>query len=212
MRSYQDPCGVARALDLVGDRWALLVVRELMLGPKRFTDLHRDLPGSSQNVLSQRLRELEEAGVVRRRKIPPPAVVWVYELTEWGLGLEPVLTHLGRWGSQAPITTTNQVGVTSLVLALKAMYLPGFEAGFELRVLRGREEEVFHVETSLTDIAVGRGPAARPDAVLRGEAAALATVLLQGADLRESVASGELEIAGDAAAVARLVDHLATSA
>ncbi|MEU7891892.1 winged helix-turn-helix transcriptional regulator [Nonomuraea sp. NPDC049152] len=208
MRTYQDPCGVARALDLVGDRWALLVVRELMLGPKRFTDLHRDLPGSSQNVLSQRLRELEEAGVVRRRKLPPPAVVWVYELTEWGLGLEPVLLHLGRWGSQAPITTTNRLGVTSLVLALKAMYLPGFEGSFELRM----GDEVFAVKTSSTDISVGRGPAARPDAVLKGEAAALASVLLQGANVRQAVAAGGLEIEGDEAAVTRLVGHLATSA
>ncbi len=199
---------MARALDLVGDRWALLVVRELMLGPKRFTDLHRDLPGSSQNVLSQRLRELEEAGVVRRRKLPPPAVVWVYELTAWGLGLEPVLLHLGRWGSRAPITTANRLGVTSLVLALKAMYLPGFEGSLELRM----GEEVFFVETSREDIAVGRGPAARPDAVLKGEAGALASVLFQGADPREAVAAGELEIEGDEAAVKRLIGHLASSA
>ncbi|MGW4468845.1 winged helix-turn-helix transcriptional regulator [Nonomuraea sp. NPDC004354] len=209
MRSYQDPCGVARALDLVGERWALLVIRELMLGPKRFTDLHRDLPGSSQNVLSQRLRELETAGVVRRRKLPLPAAVWVYELTEWGLGLEPVLLHLGRWGSQAPITTTNQLGVTSLLMALKTMYLPGTEAVIELRT----GEETFHVQASPSAISVGRGGAAvRPDAVLKGEAGALASVLLQRGDLGEAVATGVLEIEGEEAAVTRLIAHLAVSA
>jgi DNA-binding HxlR family transcriptional regulator len=99
LRTYGDPCGIARALDVVGERWALLVVRELLLGPKRFTDLRTGLPGASQNVLAQRLRELEQARVVRRRRLPPPARIWVYELTEWGLELEPVVLALGRWGS-----------------------------------------------------------------------------------------------------------------
>src|ERR671932_1050136 len=102
MRSYQDGCAVAHALDFVGERWALLVVRELLLGPKRFTDLRTGLPGVSPNVLAQRLRELEQAGVVRRRRLPPPAASQVYELTEWGVDLEPVLTALGRWGSRSP--------------------------------------------------------------------------------------------------------------
>ncbi|GAA2381880.1 winged helix-turn-helix transcriptional regulator [Nonomuraea africana] len=208
MRSYQDPCGVARALDLVGERWALLVVRELMLGPKRFTDLHRDLPGSSQNVLSQRLRELEEAGVVRRRTLAPPVAVRVYELTEWGRGLEPVLLHLGRWGSQAPITTANQVGVTSLVLALRAMYVPGFEGSLELHV----GEQVFRVTASVEVLEVTRGTAERPQAVLKGEPGALASVFFQGRELGAAIAAGELEVEGDPAAVSRLIDHLARSA
>src|SRR5207248_7286064 len=99
-RTYGDGCAIARALDLVGERWALLVVRELLLGPKRFTDLRSGLPNASPNVLSERLRELEEAGVLRRRKLPPPAAAWVYELTAWGRDLEPVVTALGRWGSR----------------------------------------------------------------------------------------------------------------
>src|SRR6188472_3223888 len=100
-RTYGDRCGVARALDMVGERWALLVVRELMLGPKRFTDLRAGLPHASPNVLSQRLRELEDAGVLRRRRLPPPAASQVYELTEWGLELEPVPQSLGRWAARA---------------------------------------------------------------------------------------------------------------
>ena len=99
-RTYGDRCGIARALDVVGERWALLVVRELLLGPKRFTDLRAGLPGLSPDVLSQRLRELEQAGLVRRRKLAPPAGSRVYELTERGLALEPILLELGRWGSQ----------------------------------------------------------------------------------------------------------------
>src|SRR5215204_4140654 len=87
MRTYDDGCAAAHALDLIGERWALLVVRELLLGPKRFTDLRAGLPNASPNVLAQRLRELEAAGIVRRRKLPPPAASRVYELTEWGQDL-----------------------------------------------------------------------------------------------------------------------------
>src|ERR687889_2824463 len=103
MRSYGDRCGIARALDVVGERWALLVVRELLLGPKRFTDLRAGLPNVGPDVLAQRLRELEAAGVVRRAKLPPPAASKVYELTPRGAELEPVILALGRWGSVAPV-------------------------------------------------------------------------------------------------------------
>src|SRR3954454_700014 len=96
-RTYGDRCGVARALDVVGERWALLVVRELLLGPKRFTDLRAGLPHVSPDVLAQRLRELEEAGIVGRRTLSPPAGSRVYELTERGQGLEPAVLALGRW-------------------------------------------------------------------------------------------------------------------
>jgi DNA-binding HxlR family transcriptional regulator len=95
-RSYDDGCAAAHALDLIGERWALLVVRELVLGAKRFIDLEASLPTISPNVLAQRLKDLEDIGVVRRYRLPPPASVWVYALTEWGLELEPVLQALGR--------------------------------------------------------------------------------------------------------------------
>src|SRR5918992_5265891 len=96
-RGYRQACGVARGLDIVGERWSLLVVRELLLGPKRFTDLQQALPNASPNALSDRLRELTDAGVVRRRRLPPPGQVWVYELTAWGRDLEPVVVALGTW-------------------------------------------------------------------------------------------------------------------
>src|SRR6266480_4502910 len=97
-RSYGDACGIARALDVLGERWALLVVRELLLGPQRFTDLRRGLANASSNLVADRLRELQEKGVIRRRKLAPPAGSWVYELTIWGRQLEPVILALGEWG------------------------------------------------------------------------------------------------------------------
>src|SRR5919202_1695418 len=102
-RRYEDACGAAHALDLVGERWALLVMRELMLGPKRFSDLRADLPGISANVLTQRLESLEAAGVLTRRKLPPPASAQVYELTPWGYESEPIFQALGRWATRSPL-------------------------------------------------------------------------------------------------------------
>src|SRR3954469_12022161 len=96
-RSYEDACGAAHALDLVGERWALLVMRELMLGPKRFTDLRTDLPGISANVLTQRLDGLVAGRVIARHSLPPPASAHVYELTRWGYESEPIFQALGRW-------------------------------------------------------------------------------------------------------------------
>src|SRR4051794_17988268 len=119
-RSYDDACGLARAMDVVGKRWAMLVLRELMLGPKRFTDLRADLPGVSTNVLSTRLAQLEKAGAVKRHKLPPPSGSWVYELTAWGFELEPVVRTLGRWGARTEITPKHEnFSVTSAVFSMR---------------------------------------------------------------------------------------------
>src|SRR3954468_5553856 len=101
-RRYDDACGTAHALDLIGERWALLVMRELMLGPKRFSDIRADLPGISANVLTQRLEGLERDGIVVRRRPPPPASGQVYELSEWGYQSLPVMGALGRWAVRSP--------------------------------------------------------------------------------------------------------------
>jgi DNA-binding HxlR family transcriptional regulator len=142
MRTYGDGCAIARGLDLVGERWALLVVRELLLGPKRYTDLRRGLPNASPNVLSERLRELEREGVVRRRKLPPPAGSRVYELTDWGRELEETVMALGRWAARSPSQPSDApIGVDSIVLALRARFDPhaahGLGAGYELRLGEG---------------------------------------------------------------------------
>src|SRR2546428_12730249 len=100
-RNYGDGCAMAHGLSLIGERWALLVVRELMLGPKRFTDLRAGLPAISPNVLTERLEELERTAIVRRHKLPAPAAAWGYELTDWGVQLEPVIMALGRWASRS---------------------------------------------------------------------------------------------------------------
>src|ERR671923_1550635 len=122
-RKYGDRCGVARALDLIGERWALLVVRELLLGPKRFTDLREGLPHVSPDVLSQRLRELERDGIVARRTLAPPAGSKVYELTDRGRELEPVILALGRWGSSEPFPSADaKLGPDSVVIALLTLF------------------------------------------------------------------------------------------
>ncbi len=132
-RSYDQYCGIARALDLVGERWAMLVVRELVLGPKRFTDLRRGLPGIGTNVLAARLKELESSGVVARRTLPPPAASSVYELTEYGRELEEVVLAFGRWGAKSMGPRSAQQALRSewLAVALKAFFCP--EAAADLR-------------------------------------------------------------------------------
>jgi len=144
-RTYGEACGIPRALDRVGERWALLVVRELLLGPKRFTDLKTGLPAASPNVLAQRLRELEQAGIVRKRRLPPPAASQVYELTEWGAELEPVLVALGRWGARAPLDPEYMgMSIDSHIVSLATLFdgeLAGdLEASLELRM----GDDVFH--------------------------------------------------------------------
>ncbi len=138
-RKYDEGCAVSHALDLIGERWALLVVRELLLGPKRFTDLRRGLPHVGPDVLAQRLRELEQAGVLRRRTLAPPAGSRVYELTDRGQELEPVLLALGTWGSAAPVPPGHpQLGVDSAMIALRTLFDAGaageLDATFELRL------------------------------------------------------------------------------
>src|SRR4051794_24117481 len=145
-RTYGDGCGIAHGLDLIGERWALLVVRELLLGPKRFTDLRDGLPNASPNVLSQRVRELEQAGIVARRKLPPPAASSVYELTRWGRELKPIALSLGTWALRSPSFPSDApVGTDSVILALATFFDPAaagdLSAGYELRL----GEQVFRV-------------------------------------------------------------------
>jgi DNA-binding HxlR family transcriptional regulator len=132
-RSYDQFCGIARALDLVGERWALLIVRDLILGPKRFTDLRRGLPGIGTNVLAARLKELERDGVVARRTLPPPAASTVYELTEYGRELEGPLLAVGRWGVLSMRQREPGQALRSewLGVALKAFFRP--EAAADLK-------------------------------------------------------------------------------
>ncbi|MCO4318363.1 helix-turn-helix transcriptional regulator [Phyllobacterium sp. 21LDTY02-6] len=122
-RSYEDGCGTAHALELIGERWALLIARELLLGPKRFTDLRADLRTISANVLTHRLEEMEASGIVVRRKLPPPAASWIYELTPWGYDLGPVISSLGLWAARSPAMPSGlPMSANSLILALRALF------------------------------------------------------------------------------------------
>ena len=205
-RSYDDGCAAAHALDLVGDRWALLVVRELVLGPKRFTDLRAGLPNASPNVLAQRLRELEASGVVRRRKLPPPAASRIYELTEWGKELEGVLILLGRWGARSPSKPWDApLGIDSLVLSFRTMFSAdggdGLDASYELYF----GDDVFHAEVAGGRFEISRGRAAAPDAIVRADSNTLAEIVYGGRALEDAVESGDVEVEGDTEAVSRFV-------
>jgi DNA-binding HxlR family transcriptional regulator len=206
MRTYDDGCAAAHALDLVGERWALLVVRELLLGPKRFADLRAGLPKVSPNVLAQRLRELEEAGVVRRRKLPPPAGSRVYELTKWGEELEPVVISLGRWGARSPSRPRDAaLSVDSLILSLRTMFDPraaeGIWAVYELRL----GEDVFCAEVADGRFEVVRGGVERPEAVIETDPGTLAGLVYGGRPLGEALRSGEVRIEGEEAEVKRFL-------
>jgi DNA-binding HxlR family transcriptional regulator len=205
-RTYGDRCGIARALDIVGERWALLVVRELLLGPKRFTDLRSGLPHVSPDVLSQRLRELEESGIVRRGKLPPPAGSRIYELTERGHELEPVVLELGRFGSVAPFPPGEaQIGVDALAIALKTLFAPdaadGLDATYELRL--GEDRFRVAIAGGLLDIV--RGSAEAPDATIESDPGTLATVLWHGRKPAEARRSGDLTISGSEQAAKRFL-------
>jgi DNA-binding HxlR family transcriptional regulator len=205
-RTYGDRCGVARALDLVGERWALLVVRELLLGPKRFSALHRGLGAASQNVLAQRLRELEADGIVRRRRLGPPAASWVYELTEEGSALEPVLIALGRWGRGRPMTSDAQLSVDALVLALETTFDPAaagdLETSLDLRV----DDDRLEVTVAGGRLCVTRASAREPDATLRTDVPTLRELAFRKRRLDDAAAAGTVAIEGDRAAVQRLLD------
>lgn len=205
-RRYDDGCAAAHALDLIGERWALLVARELMLGPRRFTDLRAALPGISPNVLSQRLEEMEAAAILIRRRLPPPAASAVYELTDWGYELEPLLQGIGRWAARSPTLAPGKpMSVASVVLSFRTMF-DGARAGDLDAVI----DVVFADQSYVARIAGGgfsieAGRATRPDAVVACDQNVLAAIVYGGRPLAEAMAAGELRITGDVAVVERFV-------
>lgn len=205
-RTYDDGCGMAHALDLVGERWALLVVRELLLGPKRFTDLRDGLPTVSPNVLSQRLRELEDVGVLVRRKLPPPAASWVYELTPWGLELAPVIRDFGRWAVKSPVRPVDlPISVDSLVLSLRAMFDPALAGDFRARIDLRLGEDHFFAAISDGTVETGRGPGAAPDVVVECQPDVLGELIYADASVDDALGSGQLRLTGDRALFDRFV-------
>jgi DNA-binding HxlR family transcriptional regulator len=208
-RRYDDPCGIARALDVIGDRWALLVVRELIFGPKRFLQLRAGLRTVSPNVLSQRLRGLEAAGVVRREVLGPPAGVAVYELTGRGRALEPVLLELGRWGSREPITAAGELTPDAFMLALKTAFDPAV-ADAEARQARRPASyavqigaDVFALTVSGGALDIVRGRPGHADVEFTGDMATMRAVAFGREPISKAQQDNKLCITGDRAAAER---------
>lgn len=197
LRSYDDPCGIARALDCVGERWALLIVRELLFGPKRYTDLRAGLPFASPNVLSQRLQELDACHVLHKRVLPQPSGATVYELTAWGRELEPVLHSLARWGSRAPMTSAQELSADALLMALQTTFDASASPITKARVQLRLGTNVFHLLIDRRRLAIERGHDKPFDAAITTNAACLRRVVFSQQTLAHARRTGELSLEGD---------------
>jgi DNA-binding HxlR family transcriptional regulator len=200
-RHYDDPCGIARALDVIGDRWALLVVRELIFAPKRFVQLRSDLHGVSPNVLAQRLRDLEDAGVLRRETLEPPASVPVYALTGRGRALEPVLLELGRWGSREPVPTLAELSVNALLLALRTVFDPAAATGatYGLRI----DGQWFSLTVAGDSLAIAGGRPREAAVTFETGAATLRSIAFGREPMTDAERDGRLAVHGDRALAER---------
>lgn len=197
-RGYDDACALAHALELIGERWALLVMRELMYGPRRFSELKADLPGISANVLTQRLAELEVRGLVRRTRLPPPASVQVYEATEWGLEAAPVLRQLGKWAVRSLGHDTGRpVSHVSIMMSMQAMFDAGRAGDLAARAGFRFGENTYVADIRDGRIDISRGPLDRCDFVVTAEPEQLAGVLYGGAPI------GAIQVEGDRALAKR---------
>jgi len=206
-RTYGDACGIPRALDRIGERWALMIVRELVLGPKRFTDLRTGLPLISPDVLAQRLKDLEVSGVLVKAKLPPPAASQVYELTPKGLALEPVLIALGRWGgSEAPPPTDEMdMSLDAHLLSLRTLFDPALVGDFATELDIHLGDERFRARVAGGELELERGEASDPDALVTTDHAPLLDLAHRRAELGAALAAGTIEITGDRPAVARFL-------
>ncbi|MDP2357574.1 MAG: winged helix-turn-helix transcriptional regulator [Beijerinckiaceae bacterium] len=203
-RSYDDACAAAHALDLVGERWALLVMRELMLGPKRFTDLRATLPGISANVLTQRLEGLEAAGIAVRRELPPPAASRVYELTDWGYEAEPIFQALGRWAARSPLhDPTLAFSTNSLILSLRTMFCAENAKSFSARIGLRIGFESFQAVVDNGVMTITRGRNDDDEAILQGDARSIAAVIYGGVPLEALEAAGAVKASGDRSILTR---------
>ena len=211
-RSYDQYCAVAKALDVIGERWTLLVLRDLVhLGPRRFSDLRRGLPGISSNLLTERLRYLEGEGLIRRRTLAPPSASVVYEMTELGARLEPMLIELGRWGG-------NYMGARSErdvffpsghISAIRATFrgdeARGVHATYQFRI----DGESFHAEIHDGSVVAALGEAESPDLVVATDTATSIELMQRRLAPRAAVRSGAVAISGTVSEFERCIDLLA---
>jgi len=206
-RGYGQYCGFSRALEVVGERWSMLVIRDLLVGPKRFTDLHRGLPGIPTNILTARLKELEEARIIRRRALARPERSIVYELTEYGAELEDVVISLGRWGAKqlGDPRPEEVVTVDSMITAFKTTFQPeaakGVRASYELCM----GDITLNITVDDGRIEVGAGPL--PDAKLKIEAGpAIKALLNRDMTPAEAIKSGAVGLTGNKKLLNTFVD------
>ena len=177
-RGYDDACGTAHALELIGERWALLVLRELMLGSRRFSELRADLPGISANVLTQRLNDLEGRGLVVKKRLPPPASVQVYEATPWGLEAEPIVQALGRWAARSPQhDPTLPISGVSILLSFRTMFDPARAGLMKATIAFRFGEDRYFVEIGDGKLIARRGEPEAADVVVTAEPTMLAAVV-----------------------------------
>jgi DNA-binding HxlR family transcriptional regulator len=197
-RSYDQYCPIARALDAVGDRWSLLIVRELMGGPRRYTDLHTDLPGVSTDILASRLKDLERDDVVARRTLPAPAAARVYELTARGRGLLPVLTALSDWGAgdlgEMRVVDSSRAHwfAVPLLRALRGVDFGDLAGEIDVRLPEGG----FHIRVAEGELLHADGPAAVPAAVLTVSADARLAISRSEAGVADCVERGTVTLTG----------------
>jgi DNA-binding HxlR family transcriptional regulator len=195
-RRYEDACGLAHALELIGERWALLVLRELMFGSRRFSELKADLPGISANVLTQRLTELERRGLVRKTRLPPPASVQVYEATDWGLEAAPMIGQMGKWAARSPLHDPSlPISHVSVMMSLQTMLDPALAQGMSARLgfRLGEASYVAHLHDGV--LYVRRRAIADVDLVVTAAPAELAAVVYGGAPLETIVIEGDMALA-----------------
>lgn len=207
-RSYNQYCGLAYALDIVGERWTLLIIRELIAGPRRFKDLMDGLPDISTNLLAERLKRLEQHGMIRRRVLPPPAGSTVYELTAMGQALEPMLLELGKWGSQFVPPSMDGVNVLRLgsyALTPKTFFRPdrarGVDETYELHI--ANEVQQVHIHDG--EIDVRQGESRNPDVVFHTDMPSYLGLLTGQLQAEEAVSRGLIRIEGDPDALRRFL-------
>lgn len=200
-RWYDDACGTAHALELLGERWSLLIVRELMFGPRRFSQLRSGLPGLSANVLTQRLEGLEAAGVLTRRMLPPPASVQVYELTPWGYEAEPAIQALGRWAVRSPRHDASlPLSAASLMMSFRTMVDRSRAAERPMTIGFLLDPDVFLVRVGADGVEVRREEFEDPDVTLHGSPRGIAAVAYGGMPLTDAEAAGLIKVSGNRSA------------
>lgn len=205
-RWYDDACGTALAMELVGERWSLLIVRELMFGPRRFGELRKALTGISANVLTQRLEGLEEVGILTREKLPPPASVQVYALTSWGYKSEAAIQELGRWAVQSPRhDTTLPLSAASLMLSFRTMIDRSRSGAVNRTIGFQLGDEGFVARVDAEGIVIRRGDPAEADSLFISDPVTMASIIYGGRPIEDAQTAGMLALKGDIELAKRFV-------